>query len=90
MGQVMGEHTRTATINYVTGMLDVKHDGDDLDIAVIDGEVVQTHDELDPWGAEEYDSERAVVALESMGWHVVPNTWHEATGGDRATVDVTR
>ena len=81
--------TGQATINFVTGSLDVEHDGDDSDFVIVNGEPVQTHDDLEPWGEEEYDLDRAVAALKRMGWDVIPNTWRESIS-DEAVVNISR
>ena len=58
-----------ATLNVIDGWMTVAvDDQEDVDLIVVDGEVSPAAWDLDPWGAEEYDLDRADAALAGEGW----------------------
>ncbi len=81
--------TYQAHLNFVTGKLTVDiPEAEDIDIASVDGQVVQTYLELEPWGEEEFTFDRATRALATIGW-TATEPWQEAWG-DTVKTQVSR
>ncbi len=87
----MGTDTNTpfARVNVVDGTIRVTVPGsEDTDIAHVAGRVLGTSAEVEPWGAEEEDMDRADQMLARLGW-VRTGDWSDETG-DTFTADVRR
>lgn len=68
------------TLNVVDGTLIVVVPGaEDLDTVTVNGRLMPTVADLEPWGEAEEDLNRAVTALAEMGWRTV-GEWQSPTG----------
>ncbi len=60
--------TFTATCDCISGIINVHVPSEDTDLAIVNGRTVFTFAEIEPWGAEEYEMDRADTALAQLGW----------------------
>jgi hypothetical protein len=90
VGSVMGmTNTPFARVNVIDGTIRVTvPDAEDTDIAHVDGHALVTSVEVEPWGVEEEDMERADQTLSELGWQRTSD-WSDETG-DTFTADVQR
>lgn len=59
----------TAHVDVITGDIWIDApDAEDTDMAVVDGRTVFTSTDVEPWGEQEEDMDRADAALAGLGW----------------------
>lgn len=76
-----------ARVNVVDGSIRVTvPDAEDTDLAHVAGRVLATSANVEPWGAEEDDMDRADRILADLGWTRI-SEWVDETG-DTFTADV--
>ncbi|MEW6582752.1 MAG: hypothetical protein AB1416_08330 [Actinomycetota bacterium] len=88
MWSIDEEETAVATypahLDAVSGRLWIETDGEDTDLIHIGGLVLPTECQLEPWGEDEYDFQRADDALADGGWRRV-GEWDEARAPENIT-----